>query len=156
MKSCHSAHSVKEPYPNAIGAGYTAQKIISEGILALVVDDCPLVREFAATMLAKLSYKVHKASEGCEALLYLKESSCQLVLTDYEMPAINGFQLGLKIKNLFPETRVVIMTGLDQASVTDMVREPIIDAWLFKPFGMQEFKRALEMIGLPVPEGQLR
>jgi two-component system response regulator YesN len=89
------------------------------------------------------------AGEGVEALFYLKDSHCQLVLTDYQMPAINGFQLGQKVKSLFPGTRVVIMTGLSPAEMAGMMSDHIIDAWLFKPFRIQELERTLARIRLP-------
>jgi CheY-like chemotaxis protein len=71
------------------------------------------------------------------------------VLSDYEMPAINGYQLGRKIKSKVPQIRVVIMTGLDRAAVAGLMSDESIDGWLFKPFYLEELQALLEHVGLP-------
>jgi CheY-like chemotaxis protein len=122
---------------------------ITNGLTALVVDDDPGMLKLAARMLKELGYEVHMASEGAEALFHFHSSPCKLVLTDYEMPAINGYQLGRKIKSKVPQIRVVIMTGLDRAAVAGLMSDESIDGWLFKPFYLEELETLLEQVGLP-------
>jgi len=117
-------------------------------LTALVVDDSPSTLKLAAAMLKKLGYEVRTAGEGAEALFHFHNSPCELVLTDYEMPAINGYQLGRKIKSKAPEIRVVIMTGLGRAAVAGLISDETIDGWLFKPFYLEELKTLLERVGL--------
>jgi len=129
--------------------GLSANRKITNGLTALVVDDSPSTLKLTAAMLIKLGYAVHTAGEGAEALFHFHSSPCELVLTDYEMPAINGYQLGRKVKGQFPESRVVIMTGLGRAVVSGMMCDKSIDGWLFKPFDLEELQTLLEQVGLP-------
>jgi CheY-like chemotaxis protein len=122
----------------------------TNGLTALVVDDNPGALKLAAAMLKKLGFEVRTASEGAEAIFHFANSPCDLLLTDYEMPAINGYQLGRKIKSQDPGTRVVVMTGLSRAAVIGLMSDQGIDGWLFKPFYLEELKTLLERVGLSV------
>ncbi len=130
-------------------SGASGNRNITNGLTALVVDDCPSMLKLTAAMLKNLGYEVRTAGEGTEALFHFHSSPCGLVLTDYEMPAINGYQLGRKIKSKVPEIRVVIMTGLGRAAVAELMSDDSIDGWLFKPFYLEELKTLLEHVGLP-------
>ncbi len=121
----------------------------TDDLTALVVDDDPIMLKLAAVMLKNIGFNVDAAGEGTEALFHFNSSPCNLVLTDYEMPAINGYQLGRKIKTLHPGTRVVIMTGLCRAAVTKLMSDGDIDGWLFKPFSLKDLETVLEQVGLP-------
>ena len=130
-------------------------------LLAMVVDDSPIVLKFATTIVEKLGYRVCTASDGLQALALLKDARCKLVLTDYEMPTINGYQLAKKVKSQLPSIRVVIMTGLCQNQVIELMNDQDIDGWLFKPFGLEELKAILWQLGLydnigPADSVQLR
>lgn len=122
----------------------------ASGLKALVVDDNPIVLQCTAKMLEKLGFEIQMAHQGAEALAYLKRSSCDFILTDYEMPVIDGYQLGRKAKSFSPGTRIVVMTGHCQAAVAQMMRDHHIDGWLFKPFRMQDLMEMLALIGFPI------
>lgn len=116
---------------------------------ALVVDDDQIMLEQTAGMLRKIGYQVSVAGEGAQALFDFHRSPCDLVLTDFEMPAINGYQLGRRLKTQQPTTRVLIMTGLCHAAVAKLMTDNQIDGWLFKPFHLEELKNRLLLVGLP-------
>ena len=118
------------------------------GPTALVVDDNPDMLRLAEAMLKTFGYEVSTAAEGAQALYQFHGSPSDLVLTDYQMPAINGYQLGRRIKTSNPETRVVIMTGLSRAAVAGPMRDGHIDGWLFKPFFLKELAVLLSCLGL--------
>lgn len=122
----------------------------SGGLAALVVDDDPIVLQCTGGMLKNLGFTTHMAGGGVEALALLKDSAWDLILTDYAMPVIDGYQLGQKAKAIFAVPRVVIMTGHCQAAVAQHTNDPYIDGWLFKPFRMLHLKEMLLSIGLPV------
>lgn len=115
----------------------------------MVVDDNSVVLELAASIVEELGYQVLTAGDGFQALLHLKAVPCRLVLTDYEMPSINGYQLAKKVKSQFAETRVVIMTGLCQDQLIELMADQDIDGWLFKPFNLEQLKAMLWQVGLP-------
>ena len=115
-------------------------KQTTNGLTAMVVDDNPIVLKLTAAIVEELGYQVRTASDGFQALLHLKAAPCKLLLTDYEMPAINGYQLAKKVKSQFAETRAVVMTGLCQDQVIELMKDQDIDGWLFKPFRLEELK----------------
>lgn len=119
------------------------------GLTALVVDDDPMVCRLAGTMLRRLGYTVHMFNTGADAIYHCSRSPAEFLLTDYEMPEINGYHLGLTIKARVPRTRVVIMTGLCRSAVAGIIGDDTIDAWLFKPFQMEDLEKVLTRIGLP-------
>jgi DNA-binding response OmpR family regulator len=125
----------------------------AESPTAMVVDDDPAMLRLTAAMLVGIGYEVRTAGEGTDALFDSRNSPCDLVLTDYEMPIINGYQLGRRIKSQRPATRVVIMTGLGRAAVAGLMADNSIDGWLFKPFHLEELKAMLSGIGLSLEIG---
>jgi CheY-like chemotaxis protein len=139
--------------PSMNCSGNSDRRISGNGLTALVVDDNSHALRFAAAMLEKLGYSTFLAGEGLEAFFHLKDLPFELVLTDFEMPAINGYQLGRKVKSLFAGIRVVIMTGLCQAEVAELMIDYSIDGWLFKPFGLEQLIAMLLHIGLPISAG---
>lgn len=119
------------------------------GRSAMIVDDNPTVCNVTAAMMSDLGYSVQKFYGGDSAIARFQYSPCDLLITDYEMPGIDGLQLGQRIKSLSPQTRIVIMTGLWRTAVEEKMNNPTIDAWLFKPFKLEELESVLFSIDMP-------
>jgi two-component system chemotaxis sensor kinase CheA len=64
----------------------------------MVVDDTLMVRELQRSILERGGYRVRTASDGAEALAMLNEQPADLVVTDLEMPNLDGFQLTSSIR----------------------------------------------------------
>lgn len=116
---------------------------------AMVVEVDPKQRRLTANMLKSFGFRVHMLARGADALFILHRSPCALVLSDYEMHEIDGYQLGRRIKYQLPQTRIVLMTGLGQQAVAGFLGDRGIDAWLFKPFSREELKEILTQFGSP-------
>jgi len=100
----------------------------------LVVDDEDSVRTVLLQVLQEDGYAVTEAASGESALEFMKKESFSLVITDIVMPGITGLELLGKIKQLYPETQVIIMTSyasLDTAITA--LRHGAYD-YFFKPF----------------------
>ncbi|MCG6536435.1 MAG: response regulator, partial [Syntrophales bacterium LBB04] len=80
-------------------------------IRILVVDDEKNQRELLQGFLQKKGYATQAAEGGNQALVWLKENGCEVVLTDHKMPGMDGTTLLKEIKALYPETWVVLMTA---------------------------------------------
>ena len=115
----------------------------------LVVDDDPIVLNMVSTLFSRFGCPVHCAHDGVEALSIFEQTPAELVVTDFEMPMMNGWQLGVRFKASNPETKIVIMTGRSPDSVAKYIGDGMIDGWLFKPFILAEIQAVLERIGLP-------
>lgn len=99
----------------------------------LVVDDDCLMVDLVRTMLEKLNFRMDTANDGREAMRHLQSTAYDLVVTDLQMPFINGFELAGWIKENLTDTPVVIMTGCaDPDPYIDEHASPV-DRWLFKP-----------------------
>jgi signal transduction histidine kinase len=113
----------------------------------LIVDDSRTVRhKFASHLSAK--YECGEASSAIEALTQLKTTEFAVVIADVMMPGQSGTELLRKIVENYPETAVIMVSGIDRPQrALDAVRLGAFD-YLFKPCDLDvlEFtvERALE------------
>jgi two-component system, chemotaxis family, sensor kinase CheA len=98
----------------------------------LVVDDAALVRQIERSILEGAGYHVRTANDGVEALARLAEAPCDLVVTDVEMPRMDGFALTAAVR-ADPDlvaTRVLIVTS--RASDESRRRGLAVDGYIVK------------------------
>ncbi len=95
----------------------------------LLVEDEPLVRALACTILRKRGYDVLEAESASDALLQCEQhpGPIHLLLTDVVMPRMSGRQLGERILTLRPEIKVLYMSGYTDDAV---MRNGILDSTL--------------------------
>ncbi len=126
----------------------------------LIVDDEFLVCESLKEMLALEGYTVDTAPDGKTALAKLKDNRYQLILSDIQMPGLNGFELLKEMKGRSPNTPVVFITGhghIDGAveaiklGAYDYITKPIDDLRL-----KLTIKRALEQKKLQASYNSLK
>jgi len=77
----------------------------------LVIDDEDIVRLSCSRTLVPEGYELKMAKNGPEGLQMLEEDTFDLVLTDLKMPNMDGIEVLSKIKEKWPLTDVVIVTG---------------------------------------------
>ena len=77
----------------------------------LVIDDEDIVRLSCSRTLVPEGYELKMAKNGPEGLKMLEEDTFDLVLTDLKMPNMDGIEVLSKIKEKWPLTDVVIVTG---------------------------------------------
>jgi DNA-binding response OmpR family regulator len=115
----------------------------------LVVDDEQRNRHLVTRMIEALGHKADKARNCDHAVSKFAANGHNLVLTDLDMPYMDGYALAVKIKKAFRDAKIVIMTGRCQAEVSDMMTTGTVDAWLFKPFGLEELYKVLDALNSP-------
>lgn len=98
----------------------------------LVVDDSPIIRDLLVELLTAAKLDVHTAADGAEALAVLDRHRVDLVLSDVEMPGIDGFELLKRVRQRDPELPVVMVTT--RGSIADRERAAALgaDAYLVK------------------------
>jgi CheY-like chemotaxis protein len=74
----------------------------------LVVDDHALSRELFCEVLTSAGYAVRAASDGLNAIRHMEETRFDVVLTDLSMPQMDGLELLTKIRDRWPDSRVVL------------------------------------------------
>ena len=102
----------------------------------LLVDDEEGIRKVLGILLADMGYQVHTAATGTEALRTFQKLRPPIVLTDIKMPEMDGIELLRELKQISPDTEVIMITGhgdMDLAiksvkyEATDFVTKPIND-----------------------------
>lgn len=78
----------------------------------LVVDDDEPTRELFCRILTSAGYAVRTALDGLRAISYMEETQFHVVLTDFDMPRMDGLKLLVEIRNRWPETRVVLHSNV--------------------------------------------
>src|SRR5581483_9390041 len=96
----------------------TAVPVPKEGVMAdrsrhqiLLVDDEASIRECFAMLLTSVGYDVATAKDGFDALLQLKRSLPDLIVSDLNMPQMSGFEFLSVVRRRFPQIPVVAMSG---------------------------------------------
>ena len=115
----------------------------------LVVDDNHTTVVAVSLMLEALGFETDAANCGTAALSCLNEFSYDVVLTDFDMPDMMGNALAARIKEKWPETGVVIMTGGNYEEIEDHAENGSIEHWIYKPFNMGALETLLEKVTHP-------
>ena len=98
----------------------------------LVVDDDPLVRDYAETVLADAGYAVLTAADGAAALgLVRGPHGIDLLFTDIVMPGIDGFEVAQQARDAKPGLKILFTSGY----ANDLRRA---DRLLKKPYRPQQ------------------
>lgn len=82
-----------------------------ETIKLLLIDDDRWVREALSALLIEYGYQVFTAENGFAALTFLKERKVDAILCDVKMPEINGIEVLKRIKELYPDALVIMVTA---------------------------------------------
>lgn len=109
----------------------------------LIVDDEPDIVQQLKRIIAKEGFTVVTAADGREGLdVFLRELP-GLVITDIDMPEINGIDLLRRIKKLAPQTEVIVVTGHGDYDIAiQVLRQEALD-YLKKPVDLERLLVAL-------------
>jgi DNA-binding NtrC family response regulator len=119
----------------------------------LVVDDEPAICRSCVKILSRDGWIVSTAANGIEALDQMAAAPVALVITDLKMQRLGGMELLSRIRETFPGTPVVVMTGY--ASVASAVEVMKLGAgdYLPKPFTPDELRAVVrQVLTAPSPE----
>ncbi len=144
-------HILLPATPNdlAAEAGAAAHASIprAHGELVLVVDDDANVREITGATLAGHGYRVLSAADGTEAVALFAPRSLEIraIVTDLDMPNLDGLALLKVVRALNPSVRPVLVSG--SADNSDPRRTPPADgAFLSKPFSAELLLQTLHRL----------
>jgi CheY-like chemotaxis protein len=112
----------------------------------LVVDDEQPIRDILSKMLTWTGFEVDVAGTGREGLHLFRKMPFDLVITDLEMPGMNGWVLTSEIKKNSPQTPVLVVTGSHSEDLAEKKAEVFADGVIFKPFRWVELNKALQKL----------
>jgi DNA-binding NtrC family response regulator len=104
----------------------------------LVVDDEESVRIILKQMLDKGGYGVGLASNGVEALNKMKSTKFDMLISDINMPVMDGVALLQKSKELYPAIPVIFITAYGKDKVIMEAMKAGLSDYIEKPFRMDE------------------
>lgn len=104
----------------------------------LIVDDQQYICELFIAYLEKMGYKCFSANDGYEALGVLENNECSLVLSDMDMPNMNGVKLLEEINYCYPQVAVMMVSGADDRELAVECIKKGAYGYIAKPVGLDE------------------
>jgi CheY-like chemotaxis protein len=112
----------------------------------LIVDDSKDIRGNLTEICSFMGFEVVVAGSGSEALDQFFRATFDLIITDLEMPDMDGWTLASHIKELSPDTPIVLITGSEESAVMEGLETSNVDFVLFKPFSLEEIKNTVHTV----------
>lgn len=112
----------------------------------LLAEDDDSLRTFLAGALIKAGHEVDDFPDGEEAILALNSSIYDLLLTDIVMPGIDGVELARKAAEIYPDMRIVFITGFAAVALNPANQAPTKAKVLSKPFHLRELVAEVEKV----------
>ncbi len=109
----------------------------------LIVDDDVLILELIQRHLHSLNYHTYKAISVKEAIAILQDRSIDLLITDLQMPGVDGLQLVKYVSEHFPEIPKLAVTGFPSIDGALKAMKSGVMDYLTKPFTKEELKNAV-------------
>ena len=110
----------------------------------LIVEDDGALRYDMAGMISSWGYEVRTASAGLQAVAIIKDWLPHLVLSDINMPHVNGIELFSYIKKVRPENAIISFFLISSPSARNLSNDIGADNFLSKPIDYKLLKQAIE------------
>jgi DNA-binding NtrC family response regulator len=111
--------------------------------LVLVVDDDEGVRRVLSRWVAEMGYTVQAAADADSALEIMRERQIDVALVDVRMPGHDGIWLMDQVRRLFPETAMVLATGLLEMDPMVTLRPGVV-GYIVKPFNREDLAQVIK------------
>lgn len=122
-------------------------------IRALIVDDQSSIRQVLANSLAQLGFtSIAQRKDGKEAVEYLDQNPAHLVISDFNMPVMDGLAL-LKAVRGNPKTQKLAFIILTSEASKELVQEAVkagVNNFLAKPYTVAKLREVLEKVFGPI------
>ena len=109
----------------------------------LMAEDNPVNREILKEQLEALGVRVTLAEDGEQALVRWSEGSFDLVITDVNMPRLDGYQLTRRLRELDPAVPIIGVTANAMREEGEHCLEVGMNAWLVKPLSLSTLRQTL-------------
>ena len=114
----------------------------------LIVDDSPSMREMIRFTLKSAGYQVFAAVDGAEALQFAEEKSVNLVVTDINMPRMDGITLIKKLREMenYKHTPILTLTTEGGEELKQDGKDAGATGWIVKPFDPDQLIRVIKRV----------
>jgi len=124
------------------------RRIMTMAMKVLVVDDSQIVRNLHGFMLHGAGYEIHEAENGSDAIEQLLRTKFDLIVTDINMPQMDGYELTRKVREIdgYKETPIVIVSTESEASDKSKGFEAGANMYIVKPVKPEELVMNAQML----------
>lgn len=127
--------------PSGSGPSFRLPRFDEEPLV--VVDDDEAVLESLRKALVRAGYRVHAFSDPADAVEDIRRRVPKVVVTDMNMPGMDGLDLAEQALDVDPEMRILLVTGMgDEATAQKALRMGVAD-YVTKPVDVQELSRSV-------------
>jgi DNA-binding NtrC family response regulator len=109
----------------------------------VVVDDDPLIMRLCVEVLEQYGHMVNGFTRGEDALIKLANQPTDLLVVDYTMPGLNGFEVIHRARRLCPDLRIVMITGDGTREIIGEAMQAGVNSFMLKPFTPDELSKAV-------------
>lgn len=113
---------------------------MAEAPRVLIIDDEPTICKNCVKILSKLDFSIASSLSGHDALKKMEEKTYDVVITDLKMSRMGGLAVLEHIREFYPKTRVVVITGYASVSSAVEVMKTGAFDYLPKPFTPDELR----------------
>jgi two-component system chemotaxis response regulator CheY len=108
--------------------------------IILCVDDSASIRQMVKLTLSGAGYQVVQASDGAEGLAKAREATVNLVVTDLNMPVMNGLGLIRELRKLpaYKGVPIIFLTTESDAALKQEAKAAGATGWITKPFQQEQ------------------
>ena len=116
--------------------------------MILTVEDSTSLREMIAFVLKEAGYKVLEAKDGQDALDKINGTPVDMVITDLNMPVMNGIELtkSLRATPKYKFIPIVFLTTESQVQKKDAAKEAGATGWIVKPFKPEQLLKVIKRV----------
>ncbi len=119
----------------------------------LILDDEPIVSKRLKPSLEKKGYEVETFTSSADALQRIQERRFNIVVTDLKMEGVDGMQFLTEVKERYPETEVIVITGFaTMATAKESFNKGVFD-FLAKPFKLGEIAEVIAKAEAKIKKG---
>jgi len=118
----------------------------NEKLNILFVDDSSVIRELVESALIELGYMhIQGAEDGVEALALSKQEEYDFIITDINMPNMDGIELIRRLRNTldYMSTPIMVLTTEWSQEMKNMGKEVGATSWIVKPFNTELLGKAI-------------
>jgi CheY-like chemotaxis protein len=112
----------------------------------LVLDDDAAMAQTAVLLLNRLGYESQSETNPAKSIRRILDKEFDLLLTDYRMPGLNGFQVAQILRTMGSMTTIILHTGEEGTFESDDLRLLGILGVIKKPLSMDEFNLSFTRI----------
>ena len=114
----------------------------------LAIDDSRTIREMLRMALSRAGFDVHLAIDGLEGVEALEQVVPDIVITDINMPRMDGFGVikAIRSRRAFSTLPILILTTENAPDLKDRARQAGATGWIVKPFDDAKLISAIRRI----------